>query len=465
MDGGKNVSLSFFEGLVFLDVLEGEHVLNIYANNSYGVVRENVSFVVDLDIFEIDFLKWVGLGGSTNFYGYSYEEIQSLSGIIFENEYGKIYFDKKINLVEDNDSSDNFTDLSSNVDISNSRIELKSGELPNFNKEATLWFYNLSFSNPRVLRDSVVCSSDFCLIKSYSGGILEVLVDGFSVYSVEETPKSEVPSSSGGGGGGGGRVDKIERVYNFSLDKSEFKILLKQGDVKSEDLFITNVGNQIMNFSISGSEILNMIRVDNNSFSLYPLKSKRIFLDFFAREDVSPELYLGKIIVSSDDYRKEVFVAIEVVSKEALFDVDVNILEESKEIFLGGELLANLEIFNFGEQGRVDVELEYVVKDNLGNELFSESEMVAVETRANLFKSFRIPEDLGFGDYVLYARVLYGEEVASSSEWFVIRERSFFEENFFYILGVLFFFILFVIVFLKKKKKKIASKRIRKKRI
>lgn len=466
IDGGENMTLFSSLGSFNLNVKEGEHIIYLYANNSDGFVADNVSFFVDLDIFKIDFLKWKGLGNSTDFYRYSYEDIQSLEGITIENMYGKIYFNKKINLVDDNNSLDNFTNLSEGIDIFSNKIEVDGNLLPNFNKEAILWFYNLDFSNPRVLKDGVVCSADSCLIKSYSNGNLEVLVDGFSVYSVEETPKPEIPSSGGGGGGGGSKIDKdvVDVIYDFSLDKNEFKILLKQGDVRSGELVITNIGNQRMNFTITGSEIIDMIRIDNNSFGLNSFESKKIFFDFFAREDIVPDLYLGKIIVSSGDYREEVFVAIEVVSRGALFDVDVNILEESREILLGEELLANLEVFNFGEQGRVDVELEYIIKDKIGNELFSESEMIAVETRANLFKSFSIPEDLGFGDYVLYARLLYGEEVASSSEWFIIKERNFFEDKIYYIFGILFFVIIFLIIFLIIKRKKGGVKKKRKKR-
>ncbi|GAI76861.1 unnamed protein product, partial [marine sediment metagenome] len=117
-------------------------------------------------IITYDEFKSSKKGDSTNFNIYPYEDMQNMSDIILEHtDYGKIEFNEIINLTNNTEA-----DLDSNVDISDNRIELNSTALPNFDKNATLHFYGLSLTNPRVLRDTVVCIKIkrvciFCSIK------------------------------------------------------------------------------------------------------------------------------------------------------------------------------------------------------------------------------------------------------------------------------------------------------------
>jgi len=115
---------------------------------------------------------------------------------------GKIRFSDSINL----SGIDNINDY---IKISNNRIEINSSGFPALNKSATLDLYNLTYNNPRILRDGEVCPSNICKIVNYSNGKLIFNVTQFSVYSTEETPDEPTSSgdgggSSGGGGGGGG---------------------------------------------------------------------------------------------------------------------------------------------------------------------------------------------------------------------------------------------------------------------
>lgn len=105
--------------------------------------------------------------------------------------------DGKINFTEDV-SLNGSSDLDSYVNISFNRIEVNTSVLSELNHSAILYLYNLSFSNPRILQDGVVCSSDVCVRLSYSSGLLEFNVTGFSVYSTEETPTTTTETASSG---------------------------------------------------------------------------------------------------------------------------------------------------------------------------------------------------------------------------------------------------------------------------
>ena len=131
--------------------------------------------------------------------------MQNLDNITLEDtRYGRIYFLDRINLT----AAGSILDIDRYVNIFYRRIELDSSALPNFNTTANLSFYDLNFTNPRILKDGVVCSE--CVIEGYSSGVLRFRVPHFTVYTVEETPSGESgninlgSSDSGGGGGGGG---------------------------------------------------------------------------------------------------------------------------------------------------------------------------------------------------------------------------------------------------------------------
>ena len=67
---------------------------------------------------------------------------------------------------------------------------------------------NLTFTNPRILRDNEVCPSDICTMESYDDGNLTLNVTGFSEYSAEETPTSSTTMVATGGGG----MKKVEII-------------------------------------------------------------------------------------------------------------------------------------------------------------------------------------------------------------------------------------------------------------
>ncbi|HII68933.1 TPA: S8 family serine peptidase [Candidatus Woesearchaeota archaeon] len=112
-------------------------------------------------------------------------------------------------LVDASNRYHDYLDLDAII-IEHNRIRIDTSiaslHLDLLNKPANVTFYNLAFSNPRILRDGSVCSD--CVILNYKDGNLTFSVPGWSEYVSEETPvpveSGSSSSSSGGGGGGGG---------------------------------------------------------------------------------------------------------------------------------------------------------------------------------------------------------------------------------------------------------------------
>ena len=429
IDSASNTTIT---SSIFFNVSQGSHTLYLYANNSNGTTLENVTFTANSSKFIIAYSEYWGdyKGNSTAFNRSTYEDIQNLSDIILENtQHGKITFNEAINLTADSDFSDRTLNLDTNTNISSNRIELDSATLPNFDKAATLILYNLDFTDPRILSDGSVCDSSVCTENSYSGGNLSFNVTGFTVYSAEETPEDEDTStttSGGSSGVGGGVTVPVPEI--MKLDKETISVTLKQGETKSEEIVITNLDNATIPLNLEVSGISDFINLNETSFDLEPGENKIITLDFIAKEDTVPNLYQGKLIVKSGNVQKEVSIGIEVESESPLFDVSVEIPKAFLEVVPGQELLANIKIFSLGEEGEVDVLLEYSIRDGDGNVIVTEHETVTVENQTDFARGFVIPKDVKEGDYLFYVKVTYVDKLASASAWFKVRQKTFLEK-------------------------------------
>jgi hypothetical protein len=202
---------------------QGSHTLYLYANNTNGIISENVTFFINSSIFLINSSEYESpnKGISTNLNQYSYDEIQNLSNLTLEHTaFGKIQFNERINLTDDENESDDQMNIDEYTNISSNRIEINSTALPNFNKSATLWLYGLTFTNPRILRGRAVCPSTTCIKESYSGGVLKFNVTHFTVYSTEETP-AETPSAGTSSAGTGAEVPGIPECTQNSECKEK----------------------------------------------------------------------------------------------------------------------------------------------------------------------------------------------------------------------------------------------------
>ena len=175
----------------------GEHNITIYANNSDGVSSERRTFNISYNRrFIVKYFEFSGMGSTTNLDSLTDNEIENISLILHIPNYGQIAFTDRINLTASADLINNITDIDAEVNISFNRVEVNSALMPSLNKKAKLTLEDLSFSDPRVMKDGGVCGSSECIEESYSGGDFIFNVTVFSVYSAQESPGSGSSSSS-----------------------------------------------------------------------------------------------------------------------------------------------------------------------------------------------------------------------------------------------------------------------------
>ena len=447
IDSGTNTTLT---GNITFNTTEGQRILYLYGNNTGGInASDNVTFTINSSKFRVIYNEYAGStkGSSIDFNKSSYENLQNLGNIVLENTaWGKIQFYGGINVTNDSNFSDYETDLDTNTNISENRIELNPTALPNFNKPATLYLYNLNFSNPRILKDGSVCSSTICTEIDYSvGGTLIFNVTQFTVYSAEETPVvTPTPPVSGGAGGG---------MKSFSVDVNQISVKLNQGEIETRNVIIKNNLNRQMNITISSKKIADFILIKDPMIILGPGESKSIPIDFIARIDDIPDLYLGEIILKENMVEEEILVTLEIESKDMLLDVYAEIPSTSKRVLPGKNLSAEIMILNLEESKTArDIKIEYKIRDLDGNDIFEEEGIITIETQLEFIKSIQIPENTEYGDYILYVRAIYNGEVASASAGFeVVKSKLTLIEKIFIALAIL---MIAIILFLSKKKKK-----------
>jgi len=421
LDGNSNITITG-QPSIFFSASEGQHTLYLYSTNSRGTNFTSVIFDIDLETYTVDYEEYNGAykGDSTKFNQYSFEEIQELEEIILENtQYGKMNFSQEINVTQDSNFSDFLTNLSANTEISFNLIEINGENLPNFDKSATLHLYNLSFSNPRILKDGSVCSATDCSVIDYSGGDLEFTVTGFSTYSAEETPSGEETTPGGGGGGGS------SQTTSFEIDKDYIKTTITQGITYYEEIEIKNTHQSTLDFTISTPDMNNLIKIDTTSFSLKLNERKTIKLNILAGPEIIPDLYLGKLRIVGGSMTKEIPVAISVDSLGALFDIKATIPRQFRTVSPGEDFIAEVSLYSLGKLGRVDTEIEYrLVEEETGEVIITETETIAIETQAGFIKTFEIPKDIQLGHYIFYVKATYEGKVASSTAEFQIKDSS-----------------------------------------
>ncbi|MEK6926019.1 MAG: hypothetical protein AABW50_01955 [Nanoarchaeota archaeon] len=324
IDSSTNITVT---GPINFNTTLGNHTLFIYANNSNSTISRNVTFYVNVTHFIIIDSKfdynWNGSwenenmswrekkGETTNFANYSYEDFQNISDLKFEKtSTAKIWFREQINLTNDLNPNDKRLDINNNINISFNRIELNSTTLPNFNKSATLSLYNLTFANPRILKNEEICSESVCKIISYSDGILEFNVSHFTVYSTEETTsttnESSTATSSTSESGGSSKIE------NFTIDAESIKVKLNQGESIEREMKIKNVGKKRIKINLRAENIEESVIFKENNFEIDPNEERTAKINFTAYESITPSIYSGKIIADSGKIKKEILVAVEI---------------------------------------------------------------------------------------------------------------------------------------------------------
>ena len=228
------------------------------------------------------------------------------------------------------------------------------------------------------------------------------------------------------------RISAEETKFPFEVDQILIKVLVKADEYIEKELRVMNVADEEIGIEVDVS-LADIVDVLDKGFTIKPGQTKIVRLNLSSFNNVkgteqSPGVYMGKILVKTDSYEKEVPVVVEIESKNVLFDMNLNPVARDRKVVQGDSTTFEIRVFNLQSIESFNVGMEFFVKDANGNTIISEKESVVVKTQASFFKTLKIPRNLKTGDYVFIAQASLGNSIGTASYLFevesVVKEQK-----------------------------------------
>lgn len=239
---------------------------------------------------------------------------------------------------------------------------------------------------------------------------------------------------------------------SFEVDSVFLKTAIKTGSSLDSQIKITNLRDSASSFEIKIIDLGEVASVETERFDLNPKETKNVDV-IVSAVNISEDIYVGKIRVSSEQEEKNIPVVLEIESEDVLFDSNVNLFPRG-EIFAGGKINAEIKIFDLSKIGISSIELNYFVKNFQGKTIISETESLVVDDMTSITKSFNLPEDAREGDYIFGIVLKYKNSIGTSSSLFKIEEKkketgieSLFDNNIVYFILFFLFTIIILLIF------------------
>jgi len=98
----------------------------------------------------------------------------------------------------------------------------------------------------------------------------------------------------------------------------------------------------------------------------------------------------------------------------ALFDIKLTIPEKYKVISSGENISIIVDLTNFGEAGKTNVSLTYIITNSKGDIVLIEHEKKVIETQMSYFKTIDLPY-LERDNYKIFIEMLYSNTSATAN--------------------------------------------------
>jgi len=222
---------------------------------------------------------------------------------------------------------------------------------------------------------------------------------------------------AGAGGGGGGFTSST--IKTFEVDPEILKVLLGEGESFKKSIIVTNTKNYNQSFRLLLSQsISSFVTLSERSFVLGSLEENEVFLTFRDSAKRGPGVYVGNLIIETNTYKKIVNIVNTIKSKNVLFDVTLDVPIESRIITKEDDFEFQVTLFNIGDLGKTEINVEYLIKNFEGKIVHQDSEVIEIERQISFSKVVKFPEDLEFGEYIVIVNVRYGPSFGTSSYLF-----------------------------------------------
>ena len=218
-------------------------------------------------------------------------------------------------------------------------------------------------------------------------------------------------------------------VFSSAVETSSvlLKVSVKQG--VSLDRTIGVSSDKGGDFVI---EVLNLqgVRISEDKFVLGANERKDVSV-IFNSAGLNPGVYAGMIKITGGGEESFIPIVFEIESKDLFFDVNLDIPPQYTDVEPGGNILAQVKIFDLVSSGTSEglgataVDTEYSIVSLDGKTLSSETENVVVDKQNRITKTVSLPNDIPEGDYVFVSSVKYKSSVGVSSQLFSVSKKGF----------------------------------------
>jgi len=112
------------------------------------------------------------------------------------------------------------------------------------------------------------------------------------------------------------------------------------------------------------------------------------------------------------------------IEKNSLFDILIDIPSQYQKIEINDDILFSIKLVNLGSEGRIDVLLDYGIKDKNNNLLLHKTETIAVETQATFVRQLDLT-GISPGKYKIIGKITYADgKIAETTNSFEIVESE-----------------------------------------
>lgn len=207
----SNDSFSAINCSLILDLVEYSSLSNVTNNIIYNITLSNLSAgkhnytinctdsfnnTASSEPINLTVLANISFSDSTtNYTNLTQEEdISNVYGFFIENQYAKINFTQAIDFSSG-------IDFSNCINLSYNFVYINITCFSEFNKKAVITLYNLTWEDPRVLKNSALCTDCIELLYNSTNGTYVFSIIEPAEYNTEETPDSPTtPTSSSSSG-------------------------------------------------------------------------------------------------------------------------------------------------------------------------------------------------------------------------------------------------------------------------